>query len=366
VGSYTDSSGNSQGLLLTETHGVWAQGIEATLPANAGSNPNASLGSVSCASPGDCTAVGSYRDSSRNEQGLLLSETAGTWATGVEAPLPANAGSIPFADSSVSCASPGDCTAVGSYFDSSRSEQGLLLSETAGTWATGVQATLPANAGSNPYVSLGSVSCASAGDCSAVGIYGPPDDIQGLLLSETSGTWATGVEATLPANAGPNPNVSLGSLSCTSPGDCTAVGNYVDSSYHEHGLLLSESSGTWQRGVEAAMLAKPRVSRASLHPKSFKAKRDIELKLTLSAVATVRFVVTRAGHKVKRVCKASAKKGKECQAKVKTLTFSGRAGRNTFKLKLKGLKPGSYTAVITASNSSGTSGQTKLRFKIKR
>lgn len=32
--------------------------IQAPLPANAGSSPGVSVGSVSCASPGNCTAVG--------------------------------------------------------------------------------------------------------------------------------------------------------------------------------------------------------------------------------------------------------------------------------------------------------------------
>jgi hypothetical protein len=60
----------------------------------------------------------------------------------------------------------------------------------------------------------------------------------GLLLSESSGTWATGVEAALPANAGSNPDVSLFSVSCASAGDCSAVGNYLDSADNFQGLLL--------------------------------------------------------------------------------------------------------------------------------
>jgi hypothetical protein len=103
---------------------------------------------VSCASAGNCTAVGTYFDSSSgNSQGLLLTQTAGTWATGTEAPLPANAASTPAVKLlSVSCASAGNCTAVGTYIHSSGSRQGLLLTQTAGTWATGTQAALPTGA----------------------------------------------------------------------------------------------------------------------------------------------------------------------------------------------------------------------------
>jgi hypothetical protein len=258
IGSYEDGSGNSQGLLLTETSGSWATGVEATLPANAGSHPNISLSLVSCASAGNCTAVGRYADSSGLSQGLLLTETSGSWATGVEATLPANATATAAQNvsvSSVSCASAGNCTAVGRYTDSSFNTQGLLLSETAGSWATGVQATLPTNPGSNPNVSLSSVSCASAGNCTAVGRYNiSPGNYQGLLLSETAGSWATGVQATLPATATADQSVILSSVSCASAGNCAAVGRYDDNSGIQ-GLFLTETGGSWTTGVEATLPA---------------------------------------------------------------------------------------------------------------
>ena len=95
---------------------------------------------------------------------------AASWAPGLEAGLPANAASTPIAYlNSVSCASAGNCSAVGYYYDGSVSQQGLLLTETAGTWATGVEASPPANAGSNPAVHANSASCGAAGNCSAVG-----------------------------------------------------------------------------------------------------------------------------------------------------------------------------------------------------
>src|SRR5436305_7068324 len=146
----------------------WATGVEASAPAGAGPDPGVALGSVSCPSAGECSAVGTYTDSAGHSQGVLLTESAGTWATGVEATLPAGAGTNPAVSlSSVSCAAAGNCGAVGSYVDRSGNSQGLLLTESAGTWATGVEATLPANAGSNPSVVLQSVSCAAAGNCSA-------------------------------------------------------------------------------------------------------------------------------------------------------------------------------------------------------
>ena len=264
VGGYKDSSGLSQGLLLTETSGTWATGVEPSLPANASRNADASLGAVSCASAGNCTAVGRYYDSSGHGQVLLSTETSGRWARGVEASLPANAGTNPnLSLDSVSCASAGNCTAVGVYFVGSDQEQGLLLTETSGTWATGVEASLPANARtSQPDVVLESVSCASAGNCTAVGTYANSDTFKGLLVTETSGTWAAGVEAPLPANAGTDPYVYLSSVSCGSAGNCTAVGEYQNTTEDtpsglgpHDGVLLTETSGTWAAGVEPPLPA---------------------------------------------------------------------------------------------------------------
>jgi len=248
---------NYQGLLLTETAGVWSDGVEAALPADAApaSAQLAPVVSVSCASAGNCTAVGSYVDGSGNHQGLLLNETAGTWATGVEASLPSDAlGGTVYA---VSCASAGNCTAVGSYVDGSGNHQGLLLTETAGTWTRGVKAVLPSNAlTAGQDASVGSVSCVSAGNCTAVGAYNGNAggyNVQGLLLTETGGVWSGGVEAALPLDAlVTGQTVYLNSVSCASAGYCSAVGEYTQSSTHGQGLLLTETAGRWATGVDPA------------------------------------------------------------------------------------------------------------------
>jgi hypothetical protein len=264
VGEYFDSSGNAQGLLLTEVAGSWATGTEATLPANAGSMTQASLGQVSCGAVGDCSAVGTYTDISGEQQGLLVTEVAGTWATGTEASLPANARPGTGASLSlVSCASAGSCSAVGWYAASGDQlgyPQWFFLSETDGSWAAGTQATLGPGAGQYANLDLSSVSCASAGNCTAIGNYsaegvyvgfrpGP-----GVLWTEVAGTWEPGIEAGLPANDGPGGfagGVVLSSVSCASAGNCTAGGEYTDSSGNGQGVLLSEAADTWSPGVEA-------------------------------------------------------------------------------------------------------------------
>jgi hypothetical protein len=256
VGSYVDSSGNAEGLLLNQTSGAWATGVQAVLPADASSSPGAkgvAVSSVSCPSAGNCTAVGIYTDSDGIRQGLLLTETAGAWATGVKADLPAGAVGV-FSLNSVSCPSAGNCTAVGSSTDGV-GRQGLLLTKSSGTWATGVQAVLPSDVPGNPgsRAELNSVSCASAGNCSAVGGYTDPTLFgqAGLLFTQSSGAWAPGVQAALPGDVGWPGAVFLTQVSCPSAGNCTAAGT-VDNVV---GMLWTQSAGAWATGVQARLPA---------------------------------------------------------------------------------------------------------------
>ncbi len=284
VGSYQmppeheEEPPREQGELLSETDGRWEPAVEATMPANAAPDPLVERfgdGALACPSVGNCTAVGEYRDSAGHEQGFLMSETGGTWGTAVEAPLPANVGPNPqVALDRLSCPSAGNCTAVGNYTEPSRNGwQGFLVGETAGTWsATAIVPSLPANASPNQEerMEIGGISCTSVGNCTAMGNYTDRSgDLEGFLWTETAGVWGTAVEETLPANAALDPLVeryAQGGLSCPSAGNCTAVSDYTDSSGDNEGLILSETSGTWGTGVEAIVPAGTRSGTdANLH-----------------------------------------------------------------------------------------------------
>ena len=131
-----------------------------------------------------------YVDNPRRTQGFLLDQSGGAWASGSEAALPANADSSTPADlTSVSCPSAGNCVAVGWYFDGTERSQGLLLTETGGTWATGVEASVPTYPDiTNPDVTLTAVSCPSVGNCSAVGTFANNLGIDGLLINSPAPT----------------------------------------------------------------------------------------------------------------------------------------------------------------------------------
>jgi hypothetical protein len=85
-------------------------------PAALSSGAVDSIVSVSCASAGNCAAGGQYRDSSKHFQAFVASEVNGTWRAAIEVPGTAalNGGGHAEVDS-VSCGSAGNCSAGGSY-----------------------------------------------------------------------------------------------------------------------------------------------------------------------------------------------------------------------------------------------------------
>ena len=256
VGGYLNNQNYRDGVLLSQTDGRWARGMKQPLPADALRPrprlrlPDNAPTSVSCASAGNCTAVGFYTafDTTVQRQGLLLTKVNGAWGRGVRAPLPADAYHGQVELNSVSCSTAGNCTAVGSYQDEEIDLPGVLLTQANGEWGPGVRAALPASVWlahtrSEQTVELPAVSCSSPGNCTAVGLYrrlGTPR-AEGLLLTQTDGKWATGIPAPLPANHDRRQvtlatHLYLDSVSCASPGNCTAVGNYVARNGHQQGL----------------------------------------------------------------------------------------------------------------------------------
>src|SRR6516165_9157576 len=110
--------------------GTWgtAKEVPGTATLNAGGS--AAVWSVSCASAGNCSAGGGYTDSSGHGQALVVSQVGGTWGTAKEVPgtAPLNTGGSAGVGS-VSCASAGNCSAGGSYTDSSGGFQALVVSQ---------------------------------------------------------------------------------------------------------------------------------------------------------------------------------------------------------------------------------------------
>jgi hypothetical protein len=276
VGTAATGSGGSSALLYTQSLGTWSRGTPALLPVDAGAGSFSSLFSVACATAGACVAAGDYTDRDGAGQGLLVSQTNGTWAAGVAAPLPADAaaGSHQSAQlGDVTCPGPGNCTAIGEYVDAAGNGRPMMLTESNGTWATGIEGALPADAASGAgrqFARLSSVSCPAAGNCTAVGTYqDSAHRARGLVLTEATAMWARGVAVRLPADAGPdsltNPsghfNYGLNQVSCRAVGECTVIGEYANRAGLEQGLVLTEHQGRWSRGVQPRLPANAATAR---------------------------------------------------------------------------------------------------------
>jgi len=253
VGSYANTGGNQQALLVVETSGVWSS-VAAPLPSGASvTAPNNSLDAAACAGAAHCAATGSYVNGAGQQQALLVTSTSGAWSD-VVVPLPANASTTAAANSldTVSCPAAGACIAAGSYVDSGTNQQALLVSATAGSWAND-PVPLPAGKSSTPTLnSLNSIACASASSCVAVGVYQNANRYQEPLLDTwSSGTWSAKA-APLPSDADVvKPFDALSGVACPAVDSCVAVGFYsnVTRGYlYPQALLEVDVSGTWQAG----------------------------------------------------------------------------------------------------------------------
>ncbi|HEU5476361.1 MAG TPA: hypothetical protein VFU64_00835 [Gaiellaceae bacterium] len=258
VGTYTnkDAKAGEYPWVLGETAGHWGSGVTAQLPSDAnlhgqgergGTAPFFGFTGLSCPSAANCTAVGGYWGRVDVEQGLILTERNGTWSRGVRAPLPRHA--VPNNEpnefnspiTSVSCAAPDDCAAVGWYvLKPNGTHHGLLLTEHGGTWKASALA-LPAGAKAPGGVFLTSVTCPSRGNCVAIGYYGSHGKTYGLIARERGGKWGRGITAAVPRNAAAaaKSHTFLNAVSCASAGRCNVAGTYADRSGADQGLILS-------------------------------------------------------------------------------------------------------------------------------
>jgi hypothetical protein len=260
-GAYTNAKGISEGLLSNEIAGVWRSPITITPPSNAAANPGVTVYASACGGPGNCSAGGSYQETSGAIEGFLASEVGTVWRSAVQVPLPANAVSSGQNAQlhSIACVSPGNCSAVGTYSAKGTplpTTQGLVINEVNGIWQKGDEVHLPGGTNVNPFVTLTQVACASAGNCSAVGSYTDNNGAtHALLISEQASRWLAGTSMLLPGNASTFPDAFLSSVTCTTVGNCSAIGNYDNSSGDTEGLVTVESARAWKRATAMVMPA---------------------------------------------------------------------------------------------------------------
>jgi hypothetical protein len=248
-GSYSDTMGAVQGLLLTghrlsltATRGAWSA-ARAPLPAAAAIDPVTGLSAVACPSATDCVVAGSYADSAGDRQGLLLAGHGSAW-TAVRAPLPAGAGVNPGTSlTAVACPSVTVCVVTGSYRTASGGQQGLLLTGDGRAWTVAHAPLPPGDTGADSWLSA--VVCPSITICTATGGYlGSSDEQQGFLVTGSGPSWMA-AQAPLPADSAADPGTGLASVTCPSLISCDVVGSYLTESGQRQGLLLAGHESSW-------------------------------------------------------------------------------------------------------------------------
>jgi hypothetical protein len=247
-GFYTDGSFHGQAFVIREQNGTWGAVTEVPGTAALNKGGGAQINSVSCTSAGNCSAGGFYRDSSFHIQAFVVNQTNGTWGTAKEVAAALNQGGSAEI-SSVSCTSAGNCSAGGSYTDGSNNGQAFIVNRTNGTWGSAKEVAAVLNQGGSAQIN--SVSCATAGNCGAGGNYQDGSGhFQAFVVNEKNGFWGSAREVAAHLNQGGSAQIN--SVSCAEAGDCSAGGSFTDGTGHGQAFVVGETNGTWGSAKETA------------------------------------------------------------------------------------------------------------------
>ena len=263
AGNFEDGNGNFQAFTETSKNGHWAKAVPAAFsPGVQNANPDASLDAVSCPSAGNCTAAGQFEDVSNGEhpggayEAFTQTSKNGVWGIAEPAAfLQGEESEVPEDQFvAISCASAGNCTAAGQFHDTSLNEEAFTETSNNGVWGSPTPAAFGPNVQSSaPNDGFNSVSCKSAGNCTAAGCF---IDINGnqQAFTETSknGAWADVVPASFGPNVqDPEPSACFSAISCGSAGNCTAAGQFEDSAGNYQAFTQTSKNGVWAKSAPA-------------------------------------------------------------------------------------------------------------------
>lgn len=256
-GYFRDRRGRQQAFVVSQVRGVWGRPHSLTGPAHLNTFGLAAVTSVSCSSPGNCGAGGFYQTGPNASQVFVVSQIHGRWGTAIQ--IPGTAALNPgrrAAIGSVSCTSPGNCSAGGFVHPAPITSGDLapfVVSEVNGRWGTAIEvpgvAALDA-AGGAAYVN--SVSCSSPGNCGAGGLYeSAPAQGQAFVVSQVDGAWGTATEVPGTAALNTDGYAAVSAVSCPSDGSCGAVGWYSDAGASaQRAFMIDERNGAWGTAIE--------------------------------------------------------------------------------------------------------------------
>src|SRR6266705_3031706 len=266
-GNYQAAGRPIEPMVAAQSHGRWSRGVPLVLPAGAAAQPYAPVNGIACRSLGNCVVVGDYEyGRSHNLQGFIATESHGRWARAFTPRLPPDAASpLSALLEAVTCARDGSCTAVGSYQDSSRNAQTMVLAKpSSGPWRQATEIASPPGAASNPDAFMTGISCSAPGNCVAVGNYSvSPSRFEAMGAIESRGAWHRATEITVPRGAIASTFTAITSVSCLPTGPCLGVGQYAISATQSRAMVVTESAG---RRVSASRSAAGATRRAIRWP----------------------------------------------------------------------------------------------------
>jgi hypothetical protein len=253
AGYFKNLSGGNSPFTMSMVTGVWGQATSAVF-ANGVQNaqPNSEFKSVSCASAGNCVAAGYFRNlaAGYETEAFTMSMVAGVWGQATPAVF-ANGTLNATPDTgflSVSCASAGNCVAVGYVRTLAGGTEAFTMSMVAGVWGQATPAVFASGVqNASPFASFSSVSCASAGNCVAVGNFLnlAGNGFEAFTMSMVAGVWGQATPAVF-ANGvqNANPNAGFLSVSCASAGNCVAAGYFQKVPYGNLAFTMTAVNNT--------------------------------------------------------------------------------------------------------------------------
>ena len=262
AGGYYYAGPTYQAFVVSEVNGRWRTAIEVPGTPALNSGGAATVNSVSCASAGNCAAGGQYTSRSdasggANLHGFVVSEVNGRWRTAIEVPGTPALNKGGWAQVlTVSCGSAVNCAAGGQYIsriDASGAGifQAFVANEVNGRWRTAIEVPGTPALNKGGWAQVLTVSCGSAGNCSAGGYYRGSDwDQQAFVVSEVNGRWRTAIEVPGTPALNKGANAAVSSVSCGSAGNCAAGGFYQDGGSDTQAFVAGEVNGRWRTAIE--------------------------------------------------------------------------------------------------------------------
>lgn len=249
-GLYAQSATDFEPWVDTEVDGTWAQAEQ--VPGITGINvgASASVFSVSCASAGNCGAAGQFTDANKDTQVFVLNEVGGAWGNAVAVPgvVAASSQNQPLPPS-IDCRSASSCSLVFDLDDATGTEQSYVDSETGATWSS-ASAVVGVNTAAVGSL-LVALSCSSVGQCAAAGTYGDSQkNAQAMVVDQVDGAWHPAIEVPDSGALNAGGGALIDTVACYANGYCTAGGVYTDAAGSGQALVVAESGGVWGSATE--------------------------------------------------------------------------------------------------------------------